>query len=82
MPLYTYAPANVLRRLPCFDVHKPGEYELSDKDAATGTLSVRQGGDQIEYADQDPRIHPIFLEEMRKAGLQQKMDRFFPGAGR
>lgn len=34
MPLYTYAPANVLRRFPCFDVHEPGEYELSDKDAA------------------------------------------------
>jgi uncharacterized RmlC-like cupin family protein len=44
------------------------------------STSVKEGGDQIEYADQDPRIHAIFLEEMRKAGLQQKMDRFFPNA--
>ena len=28
--------------------------------------SVKEGGDQIEYEDQDPRIHRIWLEEMRK----------------
>src|SRR5262249_46372294 len=31
--------------------------------------SVKEGGNQIEYEDQDPRIHEIWLEEMRKHGV-------------
>jgi hypothetical protein len=31
--------------------------------------SIKEGGDQIEYEDQDPRIHQIWLEEMRKRGI-------------
>jgi quercetin dioxygenase-like cupin family protein len=42
------------------------------------STSTKEGGDQIEYADQDPRIHPIFLAEMEKHGIKAKMDRFFP----
>jgi hypothetical protein len=33
------------------------------------SISVKDGGDQIEYEDQDPRIHQIWLEEMRKHGI-------------
>jgi quercetin dioxygenase-like cupin family protein len=44
---------------------------------ATST-SVKLGGDQIEYEDQDPRIHEMFLEACRKNGVEQKMDKFFP----
>jgi uncharacterized RmlC-like cupin family protein len=33
-------------------------------------LSVKEGGRQIEYEDQDPRIHKIWLEEMAKAGME------------
>jgi len=33
------------------------------------SLSVKEGGNQIEYEDQDPRIHPLWLEEMRKSGV-------------
>ncbi len=40
--------------------------------------STKEGGDQIEYADQDPRIHPIWLDELTRHGLKSKMDRFFP----
>jgi quercetin dioxygenase-like cupin family protein len=40
--------------------------------------STKEGGDQIEYRDQDPRIHPIYLDEIAKRGLTSKMDRFFP----
>src|SRR5215831_12469785 len=29
-------------------------------------VSVKLGGDQIEYEDQDPRIHPMWLEEMAR----------------
>ena len=36
--------------------------------------SVKEGGDQIEYEDQDPRIHAIWLEEMRKNGVTPKLE--------
>ena len=29
-------------------------------------VSVKDGGRQIEYEDQDPRIHGIFLDELKK----------------
>jgi len=38
--------------------------------------STKQGGNQIEYEDQDPRIHAIFLEEMRKAGITPRLGDF------
>jgi mannose-6-phosphate isomerase-like protein (cupin superfamily) len=39
-------------------------------------VSVQQGGCQIEYEDQDPRIHRIFLEELRKNGGESLMGEF------
>ena len=42
------------------------------------STSTKDGGDQIEYEDQDPRIHPMWLEELRVHGLTSQMDRFFP----
>ena len=38
--------------------------------------SVREGGRQIEYADQDPRIHEIYLQELRKNGVESRMGDF------
>jgi hypothetical protein len=43
--------------------------------------SVKVGGMQIDYPDQDPRIHAIWLEEMRKAGVPSRMGRHFDEAG-
>ena len=40
--------------------------------------STKEGGDQIEYRDQDPRIHAMWLDELSKHGLTSKMDRFLP----
>jgi mannose-6-phosphate isomerase-like protein (cupin superfamily) len=40
--------------------------------------SVKEGGDQIEYKDQDPRIHAMWLEAMRKNGAPNKMQKYFP----
>ena len=51
---------------------KPGE-----KGAVS--TSIKEGGDQIEYEDQDPRIHHIWLEEMKKHNVEPKMQRYFPG---
>ena len=42
------------------------------------STSTREGGDQIEYADQDPRIHPLYVEEMQKSGVPHKMHKYFP----
>ena len=50
---------------------KPGE-----KGAVS--TSIKEGGDQIEYEDQDPRIHRIWLQEMYKHGVTPKMEKFIP----
>jgi mannose-6-phosphate isomerase-like protein (cupin superfamily) len=36
-------------------------------------VSIKDGGAQIEYADQDPRIHAIWLLELRKTGIKSQM---------
>jgi hypothetical protein len=35
--------------------------------------SVKDGGDQIEYEDQDPRIHALWLDEMRRHGVTPRL---------
>jgi uncharacterized RmlC-like cupin family protein len=50
----------------------------SDKPKAGGKAyiykSVKEGGDQIEYEDEDPKIHAGFEAAMNKAGARCKMD--------
>ncbi len=36
-------------------------------------VDVKQGGNQIEYGDQDPRIHAMFLEELARNGVDSLM---------
>ena len=36
-------------------------------------LSVKEGGFQIEFEDQDPRIHAMFLEALAKNGVECRM---------
>ena len=43
---------------------------------AENATSIKEGGDQIEYEDQDLRIHRLWLEEMKKSGATPKMDKF------
>jgi mannose-6-phosphate isomerase-like protein (cupin superfamily) len=42
------------------------------------SLSIKEGGDQVEYEDQDPRIHPLWLEEMARNGATPRMEKYFP----
>ena len=35
--------------------------------------SVEDGGNQIEYTNQDPRIHEIYLKELAKTGVDSRM---------
>jgi len=36
-------------------------------------ISIKEGGRQIEYADQDPRIHEMWLKDMRANGVASRM---------
>lgn len=42
-----------------------------------GSVSVQQGGRQIEYLDQDPRVHRKWLEAIAKNGVQSEMGDIF-----
>jgi quercetin dioxygenase-like cupin family protein len=42
------------------------------------SLSLKEGGGQIEYEDQDPRIHRIWLEEMKKNSVTPRMEHLIP----
>jgi hypothetical protein len=39
-------------------------------------VSVRDGGRQIEYEDQDPRIDALYRAELAKHGVESKMDKY------
>ena len=39
-------------------------------------VNVADGGCQIEYTDQDERIHRIYLAELAKHGVQSRMGKF------
>jgi len=45
-----------------------------------GSTSVKQGGRQIEYEDQDHRIHRKFLDAIHKSGVSSKMGDIFDEA--
>jgi quercetin dioxygenase-like cupin family protein len=47
-------------------IGRPGEKQRA-------SMSVKLGGNQIEYEDQNPRIHALWLEEMRKNGVTPKL---------
>jgi uncharacterized RmlC-like cupin family protein len=51
------------RRHPFLDIKRRSEREVD--------LSIKKGGRQVEYEDQDPRIHQIWETELAKAGLTQ-----------
>lgn len=42
-----------------------------------GSISISQGGRQIEYEDQDPRVHRKWLEALRETGVPSEMGEIF-----
>jgi len=62
----------ITERMTQVQVGKPGEKQSS-------SLSIKEGGDQIEYEDQDPRIHQIWLAEMKRLGIAPAMDKYIKG---
>jgi quercetin dioxygenase-like cupin family protein len=59
-------------------------HALLGKDGKTQgvSLSLKEGGGQIEYEDQDPRIHRMWLEAMKQNNITPKMDDILPSTGR
>ena len=55
-----------------------GKYEGIRKHYKT-TTSISEGGDQIEYNEEDPEIRTLYKQELAKAGASWKMSAFFPG---
>ena len=45
-----------------------------------GAISIQQGGRQVEYEDQDPRVHRKWLEAIRKTGVESQMGDLFDEA--
>ena len=43
------------------------------------SLSIKEGGNQVEYEEQDKRIHALWLDEMKKAGITPRMEKYFAG---
>jgi hypothetical protein len=39
-------------------------------------VDVKSGGAQVEYHDQDPRIHEIYLDALRKNGVKSLMGEY------
>ncbi len=59
------------KRYPVIQVRRAGsENNRSD-------VSIKEGGRQIEYADQDPRIHALWLREIARTGVQSRMGKYF-----
>jgi hypothetical protein len=46
----------------------------------SGAVSVTKGGRQVEYEDQDPRVHRMFLEALRESGVESRMGDSFDEA--
>ena len=44
-------------------------------------LSIKKGGRQIEYEDQDPRVHDMWRAEIGKTGVASKMGKYFTDDG-
>jgi hypothetical protein len=49
---------------------KYGVHAVRMSHGSRASESVEEGGDQIEYPNEDPKIMQIFLEELAKHGAQ------------
>lgn len=65
-------------------VHPARRYAMSRwsandaTDRNTADLSVKKGGIQVEYEDEERIVHEIFEEELKKRGIQCRMKGYIP----
>jgi quercetin dioxygenase-like cupin family protein len=65
-------------RYPTTTANRVSLLGATEGDTPAVSKSVKDGGDQIEYQDQDPRIHRLWLEDMRRHDAEPRMERFVP----
>ena len=44
-------------------------------------VSLKEGGRQIEYEDQNPKVHELYAEELQKHGAEMRMQNFVASRG-
>jgi len=52
---------------------KPWGFTYKVEDLSKTDQDIKSGGTQIEYQDQDPEIHAVFVSECRKRGTEVRM---------
>jgi mannose-6-phosphate isomerase-like protein (cupin superfamily) len=50
----------------------------ADRNSISADVSMKKGGSQIEYEDEDPEIHKFFESELARHGAACKMKHFIP----
>ena len=50
-----------------------GSNDPSKQGEIRAMVSIKEGGIQLEYEDEDPRVHRIFEEELAKRGQECRM---------
>jgi quercetin dioxygenase-like cupin family protein len=65
-------------RYPMTAINKRTFLPPKDGEKQGSSRSIKEGGGQIEYEDQDPRIHRMWLDEMKKHNLTSHMGKYFP----
>ena len=54
------------------------KYEMTKDEVSWARKSIKEGGQQVEYADEDPEIRRLFKEELKKTGAPFLMSKYFP----
>ena len=65
-------------RYPTTTANRVSLIGAKDGDKPAVSKSLKEGGDQIEYEDQDPRIHRLWLDDMRRHNAEPRMEKFVP----
>jgi hypothetical protein len=55
---------------------KPWGFKFKVEDLKDTGEDVKKGGAQIEYEDQNPEIHRIFVDECARRGAETRMPMF------
>ena len=66
------------QRYPLTTMQRRSLIGMKPGDKGAVSTSIKDGGDQMEYDDQDPRIHKIWFDEMKKNGVVPMMEKFLP----
>jgi hypothetical protein len=62
--------------MPACSLVKPWGFKYLVDERFKTDEDVKSGGDQIEYADQDPEFHRTFVQECKRRGALVRMRAF------